>query len=614
MKKYLALEASAGSGKTFALAIRYLSLLFLGERIDEIVCLTFTNKARLEMQERVSYLLKNIHKDLNVLKELSIQTGFTKKYIAHNASKVAELFENNQNRIFTIDSMINKLLKHYAVDIGIESDFNIGVLHPNTEIEKFMEILKNKEYFNNVEFIKKNLSIEDKEFIELFFYLYSNNFAIDLIMKDYEDVVIEEFYTAFEYLEELKRENNLQKDILKQYFKIKEFLVIYNILNLYKVFKISLIDTKKEANILNFDDVSHLMFDFIKDQNKDISHFRCNHLLIDEFQDTSILQYKILEPFIEDILNSENGTFFYVGDIKQSLYRFRGSNSKLFKYIFKSKNLELETLENNYRSSKELVDFINNKSSFIFDNYKNQKSNKIFSNTKNIKITDFDDNLSEILNREISLLLSKGIKEQDIAILLRNNFDIENIKKDLSEYFIFNNEETTYICEEKGVQEFINIDCDISKIENIEMEDNIKKIIKKESKKFKKTIDFIYHLEKMSIKNEIENSGLNILTVHKSKGLEFDYVFLIDSLKEYHEIDEKVFIHNEDIFNFSLNIDFIGRSEIDEEFKNRKIDANRESLIDEKNVFYVGITRAKEGLNILINKKIDQRKSLSRFL
>ncbi|MCG3718387.1 UvrD-helicase domain-containing protein, partial [Aliarcobacter butzleri] len=52
MKNYLALKASAGSGKTFALTVRYICLLLLGAKPNEILTLTFTNKAANEMSER----------------------------------------------------------------------------------------------------------------------------------------------------------------------------------------------------------------------------------------------------------------------------------------------------------------------------------------------------------------------------------------------------------------------------------------------------------------------------------------------------------------------------------------------------------------------------------
>ena len=63
MKKYLALKASAGSGKTFALTVRYITLLLLGAKPNEILTLTFTNKAANEMSERIYKTLLTLGDD-----------------------------------------------------------------------------------------------------------------------------------------------------------------------------------------------------------------------------------------------------------------------------------------------------------------------------------------------------------------------------------------------------------------------------------------------------------------------------------------------------------------------------------------------------------------------
>ena len=59
-KPYLALSAAAGSGKTFALSVRYISLLFMGESPSSILAATFTNKAAAEMRQRVVDSLRNL--------------------------------------------------------------------------------------------------------------------------------------------------------------------------------------------------------------------------------------------------------------------------------------------------------------------------------------------------------------------------------------------------------------------------------------------------------------------------------------------------------------------------------------------------------------------------
>jgi len=87
------------------------------------------------------------------------------------------------------------------------------------------------------------------------------------------------------------------------------------------------------------------------------------HYLIDEFQDTSILQWENIQPLVEDAL-SKGGSLFYVGDKKQAIYRFRGGEVELFDSIkqhFRDKVARIydEVLLYNYRSKKIVVEFNN---------------------------------------------------------------------------------------------------------------------------------------------------------------------------------------------------------------------------------------------------------------
>lgn len=81
MKQFLALKASAGSGKTFALTVRYISLLLLNAKPKEILTLTFTNKAANEMSERIYNTLLNLGSDKAYLEEISRESGLSKENI-----------------------------------------------------------------------------------------------------------------------------------------------------------------------------------------------------------------------------------------------------------------------------------------------------------------------------------------------------------------------------------------------------------------------------------------------------------------------------------------------------------------------------------------------------
>jgi ATP-dependent exoDNAse (exonuclease V) beta subunit len=89
---------------------------------------------------------------------------------------------------------------------------------------------------------------------------------------------------------------------------------------------------------------------------------RIAHFMIDEFQDTSPIQWKNLTPLIEEAL-SKNGSLFAVGDTKQSIYGFRGADWRIFRNLiekkyFPSAPAQVIPLKTNYRSSQALVDFV----------------------------------------------------------------------------------------------------------------------------------------------------------------------------------------------------------------------------------------------------------------
>lgn len=612
MERFLALEASAGSGKTFYLAIRYISLLFLGAKIEEIICLTFTNKATIEMKERIESIIENLNKNSIEFKEIKKMTGLSDKYLLENIENLKSLNKHSFKKIMTIDSFIGKLLKNYAKDLNLNSNFNIGLTHPENEISNFLFQIENLKEYKYFSFIKEELNIQDEEFYELFLYLYSHDFELEIIKEKYQEFDFDEFYQLKEYIESNKLLND--DEMKYKYFRIKEILVIKSLFSLYEIFKTTTLENKIENNLLSFNDISHLTYNFIKDNNKDILYFRCNHLLIDEFQDTGIVQYKILEPFIEDILKSEDGTFFYVGDIKQSIYGFRGSNPKLFHFLYRDKDLKLEFLKNNYRSSSNIVHFVNDISKKIFKNYKEQKAIKGWNESK-IKTITFDNSTLELeLKNNIEKLLELKNNYNDITILCRNNYDVNLIKNTLNKYFPIFASDNISIIEIQGVYEFIsclkNKD-DFLNIDKFNIEEKYKNILIKEFKKYENLKDYIFHIEKLKVlenkvDEEKENSGIKIMTIHKAKGLEFENVIVMDYLKEKHTIDEKIFFYYDTAISASLYVDFLNRNKVDLEYldiKNKKIEEMKQ---DENNLLYVAITRAKNSLTLFKNKIINK--------
>ncbi|NNF02674.1 MAG: UvrD-helicase domain-containing protein, partial [Bacteroidia bacterium] len=126
--------------------------------------------------------------------------------------------------------------------------------------------------------------------------------------------------------------------------------------------------TKKENNFIHISDNNKILSTLISNSNAPFIFERTGnkyfHFLIDEFQDTSSLQWANFKPLVQNSLASGNFSMI-VGDAKQSIYRWRGGNMDLLNHTVQNdlspfkKIIELENLNTNYRSSRDIVEFNN---------------------------------------------------------------------------------------------------------------------------------------------------------------------------------------------------------------------------------------------------------------
>jgi len=142
-KKFLAYSASAGSGKTYALALRYIALLFMGQKPSEILAATFTKKAASEMQQRVLKLLKNLDTQEDFLNSLTQEYGLSKEEILTNKERVLNLF-------VTLDSFFNSILRSSALQIGLEPDFAIKQKSDESLNENFLKELEQNDKMDSL--------------------------------------------------------------------------------------------------------------------------------------------------------------------------------------------------------------------------------------------------------------------------------------------------------------------------------------------------------------------------------------------------------------------------------------------------------------------------------
>ena len=199
------------------------------------------------------------------------------------------------------------------------------------------------------------------------------------------------------------------------------------------------------------------------------------HYFFDEFQDTSAMQWQNFLPLRDNSITSDNTSFTIVGDPKQSIYRFRGGESKLMLDIISGeettpKKAIAEHLKFNWRSAKNIVDFNNRLYDFMSQNL-SEEHQKIFGENaiqgaqskldgrvkvhllENSVKAVFYEETSQKMQQDIQECLDNGFTFSDITILCRGNNDIFNYSQLLGNLKVNYNGKETYIktISEKGL-------------------------------------------------------------------------------------------------------------------------------------------------------------------
>ena len=696
----LAYEASAGSGKTFMLVVRYLSLLFQGAEPSKILALTFTNKAASEMQERIVETLEELS-TRNELDEIVKVTGISKAEILQNRQKVLAEFLNSHTKIMTIDSFFTQILRKFSLYASLMPDFStFSSQHELKLLSRFLkevsvagkrDVLINlslsskkrvsdiftlldefyikKEELSNITFSKTDSKSYEEEAMLALSRLQSivtncKGASASLIKaveaKDFEELKVKSWvlkesleYWVFKKCFTLEMNSYLHtiQNAIKEHHRAKEqnfFFALGELVDIYKKSKKALYMDDGE---LSFSDVTSLVYEILHLINdSEFLYFRLDaqieHMLLDEFQDTSILQYEILKPLIEEITSGagifDGGSFFFVGDVKQSIYRFRGGVSALFGEVAKQNATSVEKLVTNYRSQKEVVEFVNRTFESKIKGYTQQLVRE-GAEGGYVEVIQNDELLEETL-AQVKKLIDLGADINEIAILCATNKDGEEIKEYLQkEHIEVVTETTTKLINQKSVQavleylKYLYFREDIYRYNFFALIGREPKAIQSVDFNERKLIDIIRHAIKyyklfeddfhlirfLHVTNKYSDieallfeyerldvaaaasdlKGVRILTVHKSKGLEYEHVIVMDRLKKEPSAKNTIIYEYEGIRLQNIYLRTKDRDEIDDAYKNAL--QKEQTLVKEDtlNALYVAFTRARENLFIITKSK-----------
>ena len=439
-------SAGAGSGKTAVLSERVIEKLKSGIHVNELLILTFTKAAASEMKDRIrKKIMKNssLNGEINLLNSSYITTfdsyalSVTKKYhyllgISSDISisdeslvileekkiidKVFDEFYLSKNDEF------ESLIRDYCVKNDKHLKENVlkiaNSINERIDREEYLEFIKNEffseEYINNLLKEYSKFIDDKKRIIRLEFENLNYYFDNKLVSKVEESISsllnsdINELHLftsvnlpRFSYpSEESKKIKENFKDLLDELLSFASYGTLEDIrksilnnkrnigviVDIIKRYIKELDKYKKENNIYTFSDIARLSIKVLKENDSVRNEIRDSfkEIMIDEYQDTDNIQ----DAFISLI---SNNNVYMVGDIKQSIYKFRGSNPNIFKskYDNYSKNIggyKIDLIKN-FRSRNEVLNNINDIFRLVMDdniggaNYK-ESHEMVYGNDK----------------------------------------------------------------------------------------------------------------------------------------------------------------------------------------------------------------------------------------
>ena len=569
--------AGAGSGKTRVLTERIVNLINNGVRPQNILAITFTNKAAREMRERV---YKSIGSDADSI-FIGTFHSFGLKVLRENAEVLG--YTNNITILDRDD--VNSLIKKFLKEMNLSSD--------NYPIKYIL---------NKISFAKN------------------------------------EGLTPTEYSKFMK--TPLDEVVVKIYQKY--------------------VSTLRRSNSVDFDDLLILPVEIFKKNSQVLDKYQehYKYILVDEYQDTNMVQYELCKLLASKYLN-----LFVVGDMDQSIYSFRFANyMNVMNFEKDYKTAKTIVLDENYRSTNNILKAAND----VIKNNTQRKEKNLWSSNgdgEKIKYIRCENELDEAkaVITEVKKLINNGEKPKEIAVLYRTNgqsrvieeaFLKENIPfRIVGSYFFYNRKEIKDLIsylhliyntnDDVSLERVINVPkrgIGLKTLERLRTEANIRDIsmfdtiesgkelefknlilsLKEESKNTNLSglVDLI--LDKTGMRKELEESNtleseirLENLEEFKSITLSFEErgiynleeflenISLVSDMREYKEVEDGVSLmtlHSAKGLEFN-SVFLVGLEE--GVFPHMRSMESESELEEERRLCYVGITRAKKNLFLL---------------
>lgn len=646
--------------------------------------------------------------------------------ISYDFNTIAGLLIN-ENEIPYIDKLKDKTLEDFkALKTNLQKQYNTNSEQVIAVSKTILELI----HQSQIDYTDFSSSYLPKHFIKLaegnFNVSFSTKWQSDLIdgLPIYPKKVSEDVGSSIESIRQQLTDAFLKtKNAIFQIKFLKNALSNIIPLSVLGAIKKSLDELKQEDDLLLISEFNALINNEIKEQPTPFIYERIGekfkHYFIDEFQDTSVLQWENLIPLIDSAITGQNlkgetGTAMLVGDAKQAIYRWRGGRAEQFIDLYTNDNpfhieKTVENLPSNYRSFKTIVEFnnafFNHISDFAFSNpqhktiYQNAHQELVFKDEGyvelsflNIEDEDKNELYCEAVLNTIEKALQNGFSLKDICIIVRRKKEGVAIAEYLSgKHYSIISSETLMLENSPEVNFIINIlslaiqpkndevkidvlsylaehqlslndkhaffsllihkdifnlfdalkgfgyEFDFNRFLQLPIYEAIESVVRQfklntssnafiqffldevldYSQKYNTSISGFLDFwdrkkDTLSIVSPQGKDAVQIMTIHKSKGLEFPVViFPYANQGIYFDLNPKIwFPVDENHFNgfshmyLNLNKDFEGYNESSNIIYN---DYQSELELDSINLLYVVLTRAAEQLYIISEFDVDKK-------